>query len=247
MKLLFSILFTCIIVYKVAFDNIKKSASDNIKNGSLQYSEELGWINWDHAKKSGTIKSFSVLKYLNENAMDSFSFQYSQKMKHKIGHFEAVAEVIESRKMQCGQTPEELKFNFLQIFKSTSISFENMQALFPNSRNSSDREGDIVGNLISFYLAINDLNREEIEKQLTLCSETESLDKLNTSGIGFCPWSNVFIENKTQQKAVKELSDLLNCSNLKDSSINTIHQVRNLYIKDLPYARVSIPNYIRLR
>lgn len=206
---------------------------DRIKSGKLQYCKEIGWINWGHANPENTINSFNQLQFLNKNASDSFLFNYSQKMKFKIADRYFVAEYIESRKIKPYLTVSEEKQVFLDIFLSVTESFETMQSQFPyllipDSRKSSFRDGDLTGNLISFYIATNNTNISEVKNKLTLFDAGESLKKFN--GLSKKDWNSITLVVEQTNNVLDGLNAILEQSKIIHEPLS-----RKIYQKDTSY------------
>ena len=169
---------------------------NNIRNGNIQYSEELGWINWKHANPYGTKVAYSELQRLNIQAVDSFNYTYSQTMKYKIGNSYVVAECSESRIVKPRLTAKEEQLAFFEIFKSVSNSFEKMQAKFPfklipESNGSSFREGDLMGNLISYYCSVSNTHLSEIKHRMTLYDSEKSLEFYHNGHFNKSNWDSI--------------------------------------------------------
>lgn len=168
--------------------NISSGNADSIKSGELQYSEELGWINWGHAKPNGPKEAFDKLLRLNSENTDSFELDYCQRMKAKLAGKWREAKYCETLKLPPRLSRKEAKSAFFDLFISVSKGFENLQGSFPysasaDSRNSSFREGDLTGNLIAFYCATESLAVEDVKSRLTLYSIYESWKKFEKDGL----------------------------------------------------------------
>lgn len=193
---------------------VAPSLQSEIRNGTLQYSEELGWINWDHARPDGPREAFRRLQRLNEESNDSFSFTYHQKMVLPLAGVRYVAEVEELWKIQAGLSSPELKSVFLEVFTSVSSRFEKMQAQgayagLAASRESSFREGDLTGNLLAFYMAVNGESISDVQKQLTLFNTEKSLKQLSEQSIGQTQWAEVTLNCVGEGNLCTEVNSLL--------------------------------------
>lgn len=168
--------------------NISSGNADSIKSGELQYSEELGWINWGHAKPDGPKTAFESLLRLNSENADSFEFSYCQYMKAKLAGQWREAEYCEAVKMPAGLSKTEAQRAFFHIFIEVSVGFETLQGSLPysasaDSRNSSFREGDLMGNLIGFHCATEGIDLNAVKSKLTLYSIEESLKMYEEDGL----------------------------------------------------------------
>ena len=192
-------------------------APDNefeIRNGTLQYSQELGWINWDHARPDGPVEAYSRLQRLNDEATDSFSFTYRQKMVLPLVGNLYVAEVEELWKIRNGLTEEELKNVFLEVFVSVSNRFEEMQAhgayaALAASRESSFREGDLIGNLLAFYAAVDGEAFRDFKRALSLFSIEKSLQQYRVQGTSVAKWDDVTLNCPGNNQSCTELNRLI--------------------------------------
>lgn len=136
-----------------------------IVKGDLRYYEEIGWVDWQHAKTDGTtdfINSFREATH--KNNCRNVTIQYSQNMKMK--YF-----VVSSMKEFYVGTIAEEAHEMAYIFESVTEAFEKMQGKFPLVITpciyaSSFEEGDITGNNISFYCAYNHVKVEEFKNSL---------------------------------------------------------------------------------
>ncbi len=156
------------------------SIKEDVKNGELVYSNQIGWINLGHAKPARTKNAYQKLKQLHQAAQDSFDFEYSQQMKFPIAGKFIVADYVEKRRISANQSKEELDRTFIELFKSVSNGFEASQDDFPYwlmqaSRVSSFKNGDLTGNTISLYCAMSNHTLEEIKPALQLLSPDSSL------------------------------------------------------------------------
>lgn len=187
MKVLLALLVLAILGV-LLWVNISNGNSDSIKSGELQYSEELGWINWGHAKPDGPKEAFDKLLRSNSENTDSFELDYCQRMKAKLAGKWREAKYCETLKLPPSLSRKEAKSAFFDLFIEVSNGFENLQGSFPysasvDSRNSSFREGDLTGNLIAFYCATQGIDTDAVKSRLTLYSVEESLKKFEKDGL----------------------------------------------------------------
>jgi hypothetical protein len=181
----------------------------DIKAGNMQYVTCLGWVNWEHANPTSTKAAFTQLQQLNTKATDSFTFQYFQKMKVKFGGNQIVANCSQTRTYMHAQTEAQLQLFFLQIFASVSTDFEKMQAQFPNAKRSSFREGDLMGNLISYYAATHHLPISELKTRLQLYTIAESLAIAKAKKPSKENWQTMHIDACVENKTVIDLKNIL--------------------------------------
>ncbi|GAA3510513.1 hypothetical protein GCM10022393_25030 [Aquimarina addita] len=179
--------------------NTDEMIRNKIEEGEIVYSNELGFINWDHAKPEGTLRAFRELQRLNRTITNTVTFSYSQQMIIRVGSFSAVAEYTEERNIPRRLTSTEELVFFLEIFTSVTESFEKMQGelpygIIPQTKASSFREGDLMGNLLSFYIAVSDENLNEIRSDLTILTTTEAYEvyeNLDLSHDQLIDWSRL--------------------------------------------------------
>ena len=188
-KTLIFLLFVILLVAGYAWLYSLNSVEKRIRRGEIQFSHELGWINWGHAKPAGTLEAFNRLQYDNLHSKDSFYFCYSQKMKFKVGSRSVVAEFTQCRNIRTKLSLQEEQEAFLEIFMGVSEGFEKMQSRFPYvlmevSPGSSFREGDLTGNLLSFYSAAYNVSTDSIHKKLTMLKPEGCALKYDQEGLG---------------------------------------------------------------
>lgn len=237
MKKRIFILFVFIIIsLPFIYAYLSDSVKNNIKNGNLQFSKELGWINWKHAIPKGTKVQFKEFQTLNtQSSVDSFSYTYTQTMKVKIVNSFIISESSESRRIKSGLTQKEERLVFFDIFKSVSNSFEKMQAefpynLIPASNNSSFREGDLMGNIISFYCSVNNISINDIKNKLTISNTEESLNHYNEQSLIKIKWDDI---NSKAINQFKGMNYILNWSNNEHHKYSRIiNQKEHFYFQN---------------
>ena len=198
----------------------RNGVEDNLLNGQTGYSKEFGLINWGHARPNETAKSFKALQELNEISTDTFEFSYSQKMVSKFGGWNIVIGVSERRKMPPHLSLAEEKIVFLEIFTSVSYSFEQLQASFPYtidpaSRNSSFRSGDLMGNLISYYLAVSNITLDDFKNEITIISPEEYDNEQHNEELTkdyVIDWDMVIADGDPSNGVLKELQGIIDSS-----------------------------------
>ena len=166
-----------------------ESTVTRIKKNEFLFCEGLGWINLGHAKPDATKEAFRRFQVQNRSATDSFSFCYTQKMAYTLAGKHIFAGFVECSLVRANLTPEEEKKAFLHIFLSVSNAFEHMQgqlpySLFGSSRKSSFRDGDLAGDLISYYGAVSNVTLKDMKQGLPLLSTAASLEEYEQRGIG---------------------------------------------------------------
>jgi hypothetical protein len=149
------------------------SALDDIANGKIRYSQTCGWINWEHSKPLGPKLLIESIRKKENQSEGKFIIEYSQKMTYSIGGNNLIAETSATYKLPINITQSQEDEIGLLILIEVSEKFEEMQGEFPFNlieevQSSSFRKGDLTGNLLSYYLALHSLNRNEIIEMLDL-------------------------------------------------------------------------------
>jgi hypothetical protein len=157
----------------------------NLQNGETVFLSDLAYLNKNHANPSLTKVSFEEFLRLNKQAKDSFEFCYQQKVCTSIFSFNYYRIFSETRKFPKLHDKRALEMSFFEIFKSVSIQFETMQAefplsLLPGSRNSSFRNGDLMGDYFSFLQSISRLDSSTFQNKI-LKSHNPSMVLPNSS------------------------------------------------------------------
>ncbi len=216
---------------------LSNGTEEDIRNRKLQFCKGLGWISWGHAKPGGTLKAFKKFQFLNRSSTDSFAYRYAQRMKFRIGGKYLVAELAENRIVKAGLFPAAEKAAFLFIYVSVSNAFEALQARFPYriipaSYRSSFEDGDLAGNLISYYLAVSNTSVEALKEALPLLTATQSLKEYRKNGLGKKGWSALRIDPHTPYKDLKRMEEILRAANEnRDSFSRLVSQKKSLYIE----------------
>lgn len=161
---------------------------ENIEQGEITYSKELGWVNWSHAIPDRVSKEFKNLQKLSLSNQDSIDFLFSMDMKLGIGIGYLVAATEELVRLPAGRGEDYYKTAFAQLFKSVSIQLEKLQGGNPyrwlsGSRNSSFRNGDLMGNLISLHCGMNNVDFHAVQSDLNSIKIEEAIAKNKMSSI----------------------------------------------------------------
>ena len=197
----------------IAFGYLNNGTERKIKDGEIQYSEELGWINWGHANPSGTQKAFADFKNKNQLSTTNFSFSYTQTMRYRFLGVSFFTSYNESWKIIKQPEDSNIKNAFLKVFTSVSEGFESMQNkpiyALSGSKPSSFREGDLMGNLISFYCVVSKSSVSEVKQQLTLWNTKNSLNKYNKEGLERIHWNEMKIKKNESNILIQKLISIL--------------------------------------
>lgn len=190
------------------------SSVKDIEETTVQYSEELGWINWDHARPDGPAKAFKRLMRLSEKATDSFAFSYSQEMALRLVAGEYVAKAEQRWMIPPKLSRTEQEQVFAKIFGSVSTQFEEMQGKgmyqgLGASRNSSFKEGDLMGNLLALHAVFRHYSQTYYKKRLELYSPEENLERYLDKGIGVVKWGEVKLPEDPEATFLLEMQELL--------------------------------------
>ena len=214
MKKVFAIILCLMLLYTGYYSFYKNDIDVQILKGEIQYSEELGWINLGHALPNETKEAYQELQELNQVAQDSFEFVYTQQMRFRVWDQQMTAQLSESRRIPPHLNEEEVKEVFLEIFVSVSESFEQMQGSFPYSlmpgcANSSFRNGDLTGDLISYFIAVSNISTEEFKEALTIFDAKSSLEKYEDEGMKEkTNWSLTENDRNKNNSIINELKEL---------------------------------------
>lgn len=207
-KLFFLIICViCLVFYIILFFSFN-SKEEKILYGKLQYSKKYGWINWAHANPNGALQLINQIHEKNSQAKEKFTIEYSQFMKLPFNSTNKfIAECKTQYLVDLCKSKQEENEAALVIFIRTSELFEEMQGsfpffLFPPCNQSSFENGDLTGNLISFYLASNNLSMTDFKKNADTLSADQSFKlfhefhlKKNTS------WSPNFFKSEVNMKS----------------------------------------------
>ena len=167
---------------------------DRIKEGKIQYTKEVGWINWGHAMPEATQLAYEHFKKQMEEGHFPFTFSYPQKMKYSLFGFILILQCEGKITIDHKLDEQEQRKVFIQLFKVVSEYFESKQGEAPYSftTQSSFREGDLMGNLISLHTTLNKDDMRDVKKNLSALEPNKAL----------VLWS----EKKCKKKRWKELS-----------------------------------------
>jgi hypothetical protein len=180
----FIICVICSVFYIILFFS-SNSKEENILLGKLQYSKKYGWINWAHANPSSAIQLINQIHKKNNLAKEKFTIEYSQFMKLPFTSTNKfIAECKTQYLVDLSKSKQEENEAALVIFMRTSELFEEMQGsfpffLFPPCNQSSFENGDLTGNLISFYLASNNLSMTDFKKNADTVTKEQSYKLIN--------------------------------------------------------------------
>ncbi len=133
-----------------------------IYNQDLTYNENLGWVDWGHAKTEGTDIFLEKIFQLVESKNEVDTLMYSQSMrlltvKMKLQKRFIISSLSETDKLNVAYA----------IFQSVSNDFEKMQAKYPIAQFSAFTQEDSNGNKISFYCAAKRMNSEIFKSEIT--------------------------------------------------------------------------------
>ncbi len=146
----------------------------DVAAGNIAYTYNCSWVDWKHArpgKVTDFINDFST-KFDQTPLNGTFKITYGQnggfkQMGYSIFSYNIAREYKILKLKEDEKTKKKLMF---QIFKDVSFLFENYQkeVFWGILQSSAFREGDLMGNLISFYIACEEVSQEEAS---VLCGE----------------------------------------------------------------------------
>lgn len=230
---LFSITFTALII----FDQSQPGTIQNIKDKQIQFSEELGWINWSHAIPERNIKEFERFIMLQETQTDSFDFSFSMDMKIKVNNHFIIAACSQKYRVPVVTNKFKRQIYYAEIFSNVSVLLEDMQGELPysllsGSNASAHREGDLTGNLISLYACFNNQKTLKLKEYLTLMNVKDCIIKNSISNIDknkIHSFNEVTFLKKTN-KTVRSIHLLLALLQTKKNTCRLIKTKKNLAI-----------------
>ena len=190
---IFFVLSTMLFIGLYSIDLSQDGTLDKIKCGRISYTNELGWVNWGHAIPTNAINGMVELKKLKE--IDSTLHLFMQ-VKSRFFGVDLMGECKRSIQLNTVKDTTQLKRHFYSLFRKASSDLESYQgdlpfSLFSVSRESSFREGDLMGNLVSVYLAGTGIKIADFRKTLTDYSAKKSSLKFSEFGIQKHTWERV--------------------------------------------------------
>ena len=156
-------------------------------------------------------------------------------MKVRIGSRYLVAGLAENRMVRAGLSPKAEEAAFLHLYVSVSTAFERLQGRFPYrllpaSYRSSFEDGDLAGNLISYYLAVSNTSVEALQEALPLLTPAQSLDEYHQNGLGRKHWNALSIDRLTPYQDLQRMEVILRRANENSDSFS-----RRVAQKDFMY------------
>ena len=140
----------------------------------ISYTYHCGWVDWKHAR-TGTTQAFvdDFSKQFENTALnDTFKIKYRQEggMKSKGINWCIYRVEKEYAIVKFSNTETAKKQLLFQVFKEICFLFENYQkeVFYGALQSSAFKEGDMMGNLIGFYISCGDMTKEEA---IALCGE----------------------------------------------------------------------------
>jgi hypothetical protein len=155
--------------------------SDVISSGGHGYTRRAGWVNWRHAKPKGALSFLNDLRAKWREAQgQKFGVTYTQKMSGVYFGVQITSSVEHGYELGDIRDLEALHRAAWVIFQSVSEDFECMQETLPDaiiadSRSSSYRDGDLMGNLVGYHCALHSLTLEQARDQLGSLTAQESI------------------------------------------------------------------------
>ncbi len=203
-----------LIVLAVYFMCLKDNTSRYIRSGTIQYKQALGWVNWHHAGTALTQKSYREFLQVNHTAADSFEFSYAQHNAINLGVSYFYAYYRETWKLRSGLNDDEANAAFIRIFASVSEGFEHMQgnipmSLFADTRRSSFRDGDIMGNLISLGSVIYGIAADSLKAIAKPVSADQALEMYKNGERKKVYWQELKIDSSNNDVHIVQLQQLL--------------------------------------
>ncbi len=170
----------CVVAFALYTNLTSVHTKDDIQTGKLVYSMPCGWINMDHALPYGPSSLWHTIQKRGGGKGEYFRVRYVQTMKWPLLGRQLVAETAAVYELPVAMTVPEAKSAALLILMDVSEQFEQMQGSLPynlleGSRQSSFRQGDLTGNLLSLYVALHGCTLNQIKDSLVIQPVEESL------------------------------------------------------------------------
>lgn len=232
------LIFTSLVISMIYIDFNQPGTNENIQDQTIQFSEELGWINWSHAIPERNIRAFRRFKKLQLTQVDSFNFSFSMDMKIKIKNKFIVASCSNTYRVPVVKSMIAKKELYTEIFGTVSNLLENMQGELPfsllsGSRASSHRDGDLTGNIISLYSCYTNTSFNEIKNELTLLNIADSKTKNTSKSIDEFKISSYkqvnFLKNKNNL-IIFQLQELLSQLQAESNNCRLLNSKKGLTI-----------------
>ena len=191
-------LFIYLVLFSIDF--FQPRTLDKIKSGRISFTQELGWVNWGHAIPTNAMNGIEELNKLED--VDSMLSIYMQVKSHFFG-FDLMGECKRDLSLASIKDSIQLRYHFYSLFRQASSDLETYQgdlpfSLLSVSKESSFREGDLMGNLISVYLAETGMKIADFRKSLTDYSVEKSILSCTEFHIQKHNWDSVeSIANKS--------------------------------------------------
>ena len=146
----------------------------DIAAGNISYTYNCAWVDWKHARPKG-IKTFvdDFNNRFTQTALnETFKITYGQQGSFKtMGYSIFTYSILKEYEVLKFKEDETIKNKLMfQIFKDVSYLFEKQQreVFWGVLQSSAFKEGDLMGNLIGFYIACGEITQEEASK---ICEE----------------------------------------------------------------------------
>lgn len=157
---------------------------ENLSTGETQLTQEFGFINWGHANSSETKRYYEEFLAQMNLSQDSIDFSYRQNVRMQSFGLTVSFGFEECRRFKTTTNKTQQQLAFLEIFENVSQQFETMQnqlplSFLPGASNSSFRNGDLNGNLISVFKAFENISTNELKNDLRVSSKVEAITTIS--------------------------------------------------------------------
>ncbi len=176
------LLTLCLVAAGGLWWRIAHDASSDIARGKLSLTRRWGWVNWGHAIPDAPAKLLSDVRAARPDTSGWITVTLHQGMAGNYGPIRASGGITRTYRAHPPKDEAELTALAWAVFRDTSEAFENMQACLPNaldpaSWRSAYRPGDISGNRLSFFAALNGLTLKEIREFAAEVSPGEAMGR----------------------------------------------------------------------
>lgn len=136
------------------------------------YTRRAGWVNWRHAEPLGTRDLLrDVETHWQKAGGDSFPIRFRQCMAGIYLGVRVESSVEHHYEVSGLASPADVRWAAWLIFKNVSEDFERAQETLPDSLLADSvlsgcRDGDLMGNLLSFQCAVQGLTVRELRVAL---------------------------------------------------------------------------------
>jgi hypothetical protein len=176
-KFILFIICNILLFHLIGYINYKATLNE-IKSGRIIYANELGWVSRVHATATGP-KQF-LTRYIKKDIKINDTISYAQFLGEGISSKKIYIKVEKKYIVTENLSQIDKEILLFCIFKDVTAAYENFQGKIPYyfftpSYSSSFANGDLTGNLISYYCAYHQIDETNFINQLTLQPFSDTL------------------------------------------------------------------------